>query len=309
MRALFVVGAMFLAQPVFAQSNEKYTGSNVDVRTILSFKASDAAVQKMLPEGWEVNSPAAGPSKGANLGLSLIDQVTVQDAEGKPATTFRGAVFTIPAKKKGTDTAGTMVFTGLMSAGGAPGAYGVYVPAKAKVEREVETEADGKSTAEEKWEFKADDGSSIEVKIEYERGPALRNKVEAKVFSAAKPEFYRIYRFEQASDVARSTANGVDRVGKISVKGTGEKLSSARPGGRRGVRGDPCREPRVFEMGIDHIAEQHAVCLDGALVPERGVLLAPPRSGWATFHRLKCVSAVRGCASCCRAEMSRWRWG
>ena len=82
---------MFLAQPVFAQSNEKYTGSNVDVRTILSFKASDAAVQKMLPEGWEVNSPAAGPSKGANLGLSLIDQVTVQDAEGKPATSFRGA--------------------------------------------------------------------------------------------------------------------------------------------------------------------------------------------------------------------------
>ena len=69
MRALFVVGAMFLAQPVFAQ-NEKYTGSNVDVRTILSFKASDGAVQKMLPEGWEVNSPAAGPSKGANLGLS-----------------------------------------------------------------------------------------------------------------------------------------------------------------------------------------------------------------------------------------------
>src|SRR6478735_7264019 len=209
MRALFVVGAMFLAQPVFAQSNEKYTGSNVDVRTILSFKASDAAVQKMLPEGWEVNSPAAGPSKGANLGLSLIDQITAQDAEGKPATTFRGAVFTIPAKKKGADTAGTMVFTGLMSAG-APGAYGVYVPAKAKVEREVETEADGKS---------------IEVEIEYERGPALRNKVEAKVFSAAKPEFYRIYRFEQASDVARSTANGVDRVGKISVKGTGEKLA------------------------------------------------------------------------------------
>ena len=121
MRALFVVGAMLLAQPAFAQSNEKYTGSNVDVRTILSFKASDAAVQKMLPEGWEVNSPAAGPSKGANLGLTLIDQVTVQDAEGKPATTFRGAVFTIPAKKKGTDTAGTMVFTGLMSAGGRAG--------------------------------------------------------------------------------------------------------------------------------------------------------------------------------------------
>ena len=41
----------------------------------------------------------------------------------------------------------------------------------------------------------------------------------------------------------------------------------------------PCREPRVFEMGIDHIAEQHAVCLDGALVPERGVLLCPAAFG------------------------------
>ena len=68
MRALFVVGAMFLAQPVFAQSNEKYTGSNVDVRTILSFNASDAAVQKMLPEGWEVNSPAAGAEQGRQSG-------------------------------------------------------------------------------------------------------------------------------------------------------------------------------------------------------------------------------------------------
>ena len=50
MRALFVVGAMFLAQPVFAQSNEKYTGSNVDVRTILSFKASDAGFRRCFPK-------------------------------------------------------------------------------------------------------------------------------------------------------------------------------------------------------------------------------------------------------------------
>ena len=200
----------------------------------------------MLPEGWEVNSPAAGPSKGANLGLSLIDQVTVQDAEGKPATTFRGAVFTIPAKKKGTDTAGTMVFTGLMSPGGAPGAYGVYVPAKAKVEREVETEADGKSTAEEKWEFKADDGSSIEVKIEYERGPALRSKVEAKVFSAAKPEFYRIYRSEQSTEVVRSPA--ADRVQKVLFKASGPTLWPLFDGSEQliGVTSDPWYTRQTF---------------------------------------------------------------
>ena len=145
----------------------------------------------------------------------------MQDAEGKPATTFRGAVFTIPAKKKGTDTAGTMVFTGLMSPGGAPGAYGVYVSAKAKVEREVETEADGKSTAEEKWEFKADDGSSIEVKIEYERGPALRSKVEAKVFSAAKPESTASIASSRQAMWRATRRPGSIRVGKHSVRGTG----------------------------------------------------------------------------------------
>ena len=118
-----------------------------------------------------------------------------------------------------------MVFTGLMSPGGAPGAYGVYVPAKAKVEREVETEADGKSTAEEKWEFKADDGSSIEVKIEYRARPGPSKQGRGQGLFRGEAGILAGLSFEQASDVARSTANGVDRVGKISVKGTGEKLA------------------------------------------------------------------------------------
>ena len=56
MRFLLLVGALVLAHPALAQ--EKVVGNNVDVRTLLLFKASDTAVQKMLPEGWEVNSPA-----------------------------------------------------------------------------------------------------------------------------------------------------------------------------------------------------------------------------------------------------------
>ena len=61
-----LVAALVLAHPALAQ--EKVVGNNIDVRTLLAFKASDAAVQKVLPEGWEVNSPAAGATKGFNLG-------------------------------------------------------------------------------------------------------------------------------------------------------------------------------------------------------------------------------------------------
>ena len=223
MRALYVVAAVLLAQSAVAQ--EKLVGSNVDVRTGLTFKVSDGVVQKMLPEGWEVNSPTAGPTKGSNVNLTLIDQIMAQDPEGKALNPFRGAALSIPAKKKGTETAGTMVFAGLMTPPNVPGAYGAFVPANAFVERSQRTDGDGKTVIEENWQLKADDGSAIEVQIQYVRGVPARGKVEAKVYAAIKPDFYRIYRFEQAADVARSTSTGIDRVSKISFKVTGAKLA------------------------------------------------------------------------------------
>ena len=222
MRSLLLVGALVLAHPALAQ--EKVVGNNVDVRTLLAFKASDAAVQKMLPDGWEVNSPAAGATKGFNLGISLIDQVMQQDPEGKSVNTYQGAALTVPVKKKGTDIAGSMVIGGLMTPPNVPGAYGVFLPAKSVIDRKHRT-ADGETTVDETWQLTGEDGSAIEVELQYLRGTPARSKVEAKVFSAAKPEFYRIYRFELASDVARSTATNVDRVSKVSLKTTGVKIA------------------------------------------------------------------------------------
>jgi len=64
----------------------------------------------------------------------------------------------------------------------------------------------------------------LDIQIEFERGVPTRSKVEAKIHSAPKPAFYRIYRVEQAADVARSTAAGIDRVSKFSFKATGPTL-------------------------------------------------------------------------------------
>jgi hypothetical protein len=222
MRSLLLVAALVLAHPALAQ--EKVVGNNVDVRTLLAFKASDAAVQKMLPEGWEVNSPAAGATKGFNLGITLIDQVVQQDSDGKSVNTYQGAALTVPVKKKGTDISGTMVIGGLMTPPNVPGAYGVFLPAKSMIERKQRT-ADGKTTVDETWQLTGEAGNAIEVELQYQRGTPARGKVEAKVFSGAKPDFYRIYRFELASDVARSTATDVDRVSKVSLKATGAKIA------------------------------------------------------------------------------------
>jgi hypothetical protein len=225
-RALLVaslVAVPWLANPAGAQ--EKFIGSNVDLRTILTFKASDAAVQKRLPEGWEVNSPQAGPAKGFNLVVVLVDQVLSQDADGKPVATWRGAGLGIPAKKKGTDIAGTMVIGGLVEQAGSPGAYGVYAAAQMAIDRKRQTGGENTSRIEESWQIRTEDGDSIEVQIQFSPGVPTRAKFDAKMFSAAKPEFFRIYRVEHATDVVRSTATGVDRVTKLSFKAAGDKLS------------------------------------------------------------------------------------
>ena len=96
---------LLLAQPAFAGEKDKLYGSTLDVRTVLSFKVADSAAQKLLPEGWQIEAPNTGPSKGANFSIVLLDQMLAQDAEGKPVDAVRGAALVIPAKKQGMEKA------------------------------------------------------------------------------------------------------------------------------------------------------------------------------------------------------------
>jgi hypothetical protein len=225
MRSLLLAIMTLAAAPAMAEDNLKLSATDISVRTGLTFKVADAVVQKLLPAGWELNSPAAGPTKGFNLGITLIDYVVVQDPEGKPLPPRSTMVLNIPAKKAGTGEAVTMVFGGFVGQAGVPGPYGVFAPAAITVDRRSRTAPDGKSMISETWQAKADDGSLLDIQIDFERGTPARGKVEAKIHSAAKPDFYRVYRFEQAADVARSTAAGIDRVGKFSFKATGPALA------------------------------------------------------------------------------------
>jgi hypothetical protein len=224
MRTLAVIASLLIAPSAFAQGGERLFGSNTDVRTTLAFKVPDSAAQKVLPAGWQVNSSTSGPTAGFNLAIVLIDQILAQDPDGKPTPPLRGAVLNVPARKTGSDAAGAMVFTGLVSVAGAPGAYGNYVPSRFVIDRKQHTEPDGKISVEESWEFKGEDGNALEVQINYVRAGGVRIKAENKVYSATKPDFYRIYRLEQIADVVRSTPAGTDRVAKFSFKASGPRL-------------------------------------------------------------------------------------
>src|SRR5262245_17419349 len=96
MRVCVTFAALLLAAPALAQ--EKLVGNDASVRTTLTFKAVPAAVQKVLPDGWEVASPSSGPSTGSNLVITFIEGVFGEDPQGKPTPAGRNIVIGVPAR-------------------------------------------------------------------------------------------------------------------------------------------------------------------------------------------------------------------
>jgi hypothetical protein len=134
----------------------------------------------------------------------LIDRLTAQDAEGKALNPVRIVTLSIPAKKTGLDTRGTMLFRIYSSSpSGVPGPYGVSVEASTTMERKVRIDSAANASVEESWELRSPDGDSIQIQIQYVRGAMTIGKAEQMMYSAAKPDFYRIYRSEQSTDVVR----------------------------------------------------------------------------------------------------------
>jgi hypothetical protein len=210
--SIALLSAALLAPSAYAQ--DKLYGTNVDYRVVVAFKVSPDIVRKLLPAGWESN-PAAN---GSNLGMSMVEGISAEDADGKPTKPYSGVAITVPAKKTGSNESGAMVAAGLFTANYAPGAYGVFLPAKVTIDKAVHTDAAGNTRVRETWNLNSDDGHSLAINVSYVRGDVKKNKVETRVYSAAKPDFFRIYRVEQGTEPTKGA--------EFSVKATGPKLAS-----------------------------------------------------------------------------------
>jgi hypothetical protein len=223
MRVLAAVAASLLAAPALAQ--EKHVVTDASVRTMFSFKAPAAAVEKLLPAGWQVDAPTSGAAAGANLRITSIDGVWALDPEGKPQpNTGRNVTVGVPVKRKDSEVRGQMLFGGFTT-GPAPGVYSVFAKASISSERTFRTSADGVATVEEAWDIKGEGGDAIQYQMHYVRGVAAAEKIDVRVYSGAKPEFYRIYRYTQAADVVRGAGAAPERVKSFAFKATGPKLA------------------------------------------------------------------------------------
>ena len=201
-----------------------------------------------MPARNAVLAGSPGSIKSVNLRVTFIDRLSAQDADGKALPQVRTVTLSVPAKKKGSETGGTMLFA-IYTSGGSGGPYGVSVHADTKTERKVAVDPAGTASVEEAWQFQAPDGNSVQLQIQYLRGAPAPAKAESLLYSAAKPDFCRIYRYEQSADVVRGT--GVDRVQKVVFKASGPQLAPLFDGSEQliGVTSVPWYTRQTFLPG------------------------------------------------------------
>src|SRR5580693_8083307 len=126
--ALLAAGAVGAFAP--HAGAETLLENSMEFRFQLDFHVNDAALQKLLPAGWEPVIATQGPAKDANLRVIFIDRVDVTNPDGTPKTTDQLVYIAIPVKQTGTNNAGQMIINGLVSdAKETPGAFGTYVHA------------------------------------------------------------------------------------------------------------------------------------------------------------------------------------
>jgi len=208
----------------FARAETHTENIVAEQRTYVFLQVAQQAAQAFIPQGWTLNPAAMGPTKDANLVLVWIDRKLGLTPDGKPlqSGTNRLLVLLAPVKSPSGDAVNMVVGGYSMDPQGAPGAYKVYGAGPVTVDR-IE-----KSNVEETWTAKGPDGVSVNLHVVFTRGVPQASTFDLRIFSAADPAFYRMYRGEQVVDTVRSVNTGVNRVSAVELKVTGSgKLANA----------------------------------------------------------------------------------
>ncbi len=232
---LILVFALAVTAPR-AQAETHTENVVAEQRTYVFLQVAQNAAQAFLPQGWTLNPAAMGPTKDANLILVWIDRKLALTPDGKPlqSGTNRLLVLLAPVKSPQGDAVNMVVGGYSMDPGGAPGAYKLYGAGPVTVDRVEKSNAKLESTVDETWAAKGADGSGATLHVSFTRGVPMANSFDLRIFSAADPAFYRIYRGDQVVDFVRSVNTGVNRVQTVELKALGSgKLATALNGSEK----------------------------------------------------------------------------
>jgi len=219
----FGAGMLLVAWLVLPATAAKLENTFYAASTTLFFKVSEAALRKLLPQGWE---PAAIPQmQGGNLTVTFSDILASEAANGQPGETARAVWLSAPVQKSGTGERAGAVLGGLASHPSfVPGPYGNYALAQARLDRRRQIEASGASVSEE-WQFVGDNGAKVELRLAFADGPARHLKPpESKILSATKPNLRRTNKTEVVAQQLR--VGDTSAIKEVTFAASGPLLSS-----------------------------------------------------------------------------------
>ena len=219
----FGAGMLLVAWLVLPATAAKLENTFYAASTTLFFKVSEAALRKLLPQGWE---PATIPQmQGGNLTVTFSDILASEAANGQPGETARAVWLSAPVQKSGTGERAGAVLGGLASHPSfVPGPYGNYALAQARLDRRRQIEASGASVSEE-WQFAGDNGAKVELRLAFADGPARHLKPpESKILSATKPNLRRTNKTEVVAQQLR--VGDTSAIKEVTFAASGPLLSS-----------------------------------------------------------------------------------
>ena len=209
-------------------SAETLMGKTVESRILLGFKVSDSAVNKMLPVGWNSLTLPKGPVSGSNLIMAFIDRYLITDAEGKPASPSSGPILALLAYARNDNVKGIRGFvikvyeeTPLVDPYGNSSAADID-----RVAGFVDSGGAVRSQSEQ-WAVTPNSGGQISLSLEFKLDE-LKWTVdgESRPYSSVRPDFFRIYRFDQLAGLAMNRALGKSLKGEIAFHSTDPAIES-----------------------------------------------------------------------------------
>src|SRR5580692_8693 len=234
------VAALCAGLPHLANA-QTFVEQSAEVRMQLDLAVPKAALQKLLPTGWEPAIATAGPAKDCNVRMIFVDRIDINAQDGAPKGTNKFVYLASPIQKTGGEVAGQMVIDGITAdSKDAPGPFGVYQTATDfRVDRSSHSAPGGPIQNEETWSFTAANGEHMELHLTYERGVARKVSSETKFYSAATPDIYQIWKIDQGLDIMRNTTVQVsDKVKSLDLKASGGKVGTLFDGTQRVVSVD-----------------------------------------------------------------------
>jgi hypothetical protein len=215
------------------RANLKYSDGIAAARTMLAVQANAEALQRRLPDGWEL-APYAGDDlrgtslRDANMLVPFHEVYAVRTCEGKPASLQQVSYvpFVSQARNRQSDAlAHVHWLTYTEDPAAVPGKYRDGTLAHITCSQTFTKEHRGETHVREIFSAEAD-GGTVALTLAYDQGGdlviwATPDEPNLPLIAAQDPSIVRWYQEDQVMNVVRSDPLGVNRVTDISLVVTG----------------------------------------------------------------------------------------